>query len=78
MTAIPCWGRTAERASSSRKMTALTCAPASFRVKKQWPDGGNEGVEISPPLGSALLLETWRWMDARYRIDTQVIGIDRA
>src|SRR5690242_15173709 len=29
-------------------MTALTWAPASLSVKKQCPDGGNDGVETSP------------------------------
>src|SRR5438477_11721703 len=48
MTAMPCCGRTAERASSSRKITARTCEAEPFRVKKQCPDGGNDGVEISP------------------------------
>src|SRR6476646_2231805 len=45
---MPCCGRTAERPSSSRKMTARIWAPESLSVKKQCPDGGNEGVEISP------------------------------
>src|SRR2546423_2945775 len=48
MTAMPCCGRTADRPSSSRKMTARTWAPASLSVKKQCPEGGKDGVETSP------------------------------
>ena len=45
---MPCAGRTVGRASSSRKRAARTWLFASLSVKKQCPDGGNDGWLTSP------------------------------